>query len=135
PDDTCLLQRRAGKGTVAQLQSLTGGPDDKAIGKAPSSFKDHFSAHADSYAAYRPTYPQALMRFLADCCEERRLAWDCATGNGQTAVALVPYFDRIIATDASEAQICSAMPHPRIDYRVARAESSGLDPRSADLVT
>ena len=75
------------------------------------------------------------MQFLADCCEKRQLAWDCATGNGQTAIALAPYFDRIIATDASEAQICSAMPHPRIDYRVARAERSGLDERSIDLIT
>jgi len=99
------------------------------------SFKDHFSSHADTYAAYRPTYPQALMQFLADCCEKRRLAWDCATGNGQTAVALTPYFDNIIATDASEAQICSASLHPRIEYRVARAESSGLGDRSIDLVT
>lgn len=101
----------------------------------PSSFKDHFSSHADRYAAWRPTYPQALMQFLADCCEKRKLAWDCATGNGQTAVALTAYFDRIIATDASEAQIRSATSHPRIDYRVARAERSALDPRSVDLIT
>jgi SAM-dependent methyltransferase len=105
------------------------------ISEAPSSFKDHFSSLADRYAAYRPTYPQALMKFLADCCQERRLAWDCATGNGQTAVALTPYFEHIIATDASEAQICSAAPHPRVDYRVARAEGSALDPRSVDLIT
>lgn len=75
------------------------------------------------------------MQFLADCCEKRKLAWDCATGNGQTAVALTAYFDRIIATDASEAQIRSATSHPRIDYRVARAERSALDPRSVDLIT
>ncbi|MGH8166255.1 MAG: class I SAM-dependent methyltransferase, partial [Woeseiaceae bacterium] len=99
------------------------------------SFKDHFSGHADSYAAYRPTYPQALMRFLADCCEERRVAWDCATGNGQTAIALTPYFERIIATDASAAQIESAKAHAAIEYRVAGAESSGLPDRFVDLIT
>lgn len=75
------------------------------------------------------------MKFLADCCEKRGLAWDCATGNGQAAIALTPFFDRIIATDASEAQICSAAPHSRIDYRVARAEGSGLDQSSVDLIT
>jgi SAM-dependent methyltransferase len=105
------------------------------ISGTPSSFKDHFSSHAHRYAAFRPTYPQALMKFLADCCEKRGLAWDCATGNGQAATALTPFFDRIIATDASEAQICSAAPHPRIDYRVARAEGSGLDQSSVDLIT
>jgi SAM-dependent methyltransferase len=98
-------------------------------------FKDHFSGHADRYAAYRPTYPAALMQFLADCCEERRMAWDCATGNGQTARALTPYFRRIIATDASAAQIEAAIAHPRIEYRVAAAESSGLPAQSLDLIT
>jgi len=99
------------------------------------SFKDYFSGHADSYAAYRPTYPQALIDFLADCCEHRRSAWDCATGNGQTALALTRYFDRIVATDASAAQIDSAPPHPKIEYRVAVAETSELPEKSIDLVT
>jgi SAM-dependent methyltransferase len=100
-----------------------------------TAFKDHFSGHADIYAAYRPTYPQALMRFLADCCEQRRVAWDCATGNGQTAVAVTRFFDRVIATDASAAQIESAKPHPKVEYRVAGAEKSGLAARSVDLIT
>jgi SAM-dependent methyltransferase len=99
------------------------------------SFKDHFSGHAQSYAAYRPTYPEELFRFLADCCSRTRHAWDCATGNGQTAIALVPYFERLTATDASATQIDAARPHPRIGYRVAQAEESGLPARSVDLVT
>lgn len=74
------------------------------------------------------------MRFLADCCEQKCVAWDCATGNGQTALALTPYFDRIIATDASAAQIASARAHPGIEYRVAGAEKSGLPDGSIDLI-
>jgi SAM-dependent methyltransferase len=109
------------------LQAVTGG--------TKASFKDHFSGHADIYAAYRPTYPPALMQFLADCCEQRRVAWDCATGNGQTALALTRYFDRILATDASAAQIESARLHPKVEYRVASAESSGLAERSIDLIS
>lgn len=101
----------------------------------PGAFKDHFSGHAESYAAYRPTYPDELFRFLADCCAHTRQAWDCATGNGQSAIALVPYFDRLTATDASATQIDAARRHPKIDYRVARAEDSGLPPHSVDLVT
>lgn len=101
----------------------------------PPKFKDHFSGHANSYAAYRPTYPLALMQFLADCCQGRSVALDCATGNGQTALALTRYFDRVIATDASAAQIDSARPHPKVEYRVASAEDSGLDGRSVDLIT
>jgi SAM-dependent methyltransferase len=74
------------------------------------------------------------MQFLADCCEQRRSAWDCATGNGQTAIALSPYFERMIATDASAAQIESARTHPAIEYRVASAEKSGLPDHSIDLI-
>lgn len=106
-----------------------------AVTGGTTAFKDHFSGHADIYAAYRPTYPQALMRFLADCCEQRRAAWDCATGNGQTAVAVTRFFDRVIATDASAAQIESAKSHPKVEYRVAGAEKSGLAARSVDLIT
>ncbi|HZD52854.1 MAG TPA: class I SAM-dependent methyltransferase [Woeseiaceae bacterium] len=100
-----------------------------------SSFKDHFSGHAESYAAYRPGYPGGLFDFLAACCERRRHAWDCATGNGQTAIRLTRYFERVTATDASGAQIEAATPHPKIDYRVATAEHSGLSGGSVDLVT
>ena len=99
------------------------------------SFKDHFSGHASSYAAFRPGYPDLLFSFLADCCANRQLAWDCATGNGQVARALAPFFKKIIATDASETQIEAAESDPKIDYRIASAEASGLEDSSVDLIT
>lgn len=99
------------------------------------SFKDHFSGHAASYAAFRPRYPDALFEFLARTAPGRGHAWDCGTGNGQTAVALAAHFARVTATDASAAQIAAAEPHPRVAYRVAAAEASGLADGTADLVT
>jgi ubiquinone/menaquinone biosynthesis C-methylase UbiE len=66
---------------------------------------------------------------------QRRLALDCGTGNGQAAVGLAKHFERVIATDPSEEQISRATPHERIEYRVARAESSGLPAGSVDFVT
>jgi SAM-dependent methyltransferase len=99
------------------------------------TFKDHFSGHAEAYAAARPThYPPALFDFLASLTAGRRLAWDCATGNGQAALPLAGIWERVIATDASAEQIAHALPHPRVEYRVAPAESSGLAERSIDLV-
>lgn len=80
-------------------------------------------------------YPDVLFDFLADCCNATGHAWDCATGNGQTAIALTRFFDRITATDASAAQIEAAKVHPKIDYRVASAEVSGLAGHSVDLIT
>lgn len=41
----------------------------------------------------------------------------------------------MLATDASAAQIGAALPHERIDYRVAPAEASGLTDGSVDCVT
>lgn len=99
------------------------------------TFKDHFSGHAALYSRYRPGYPQALYAFLAEQAPATTLAWDCATGNGQAAVALADHFERVVATDASAEQVKSAASHPRVDYRVAPAEASGLDDESVDLIS
>ena len=100
-----------------------------------AEFKDHFSGHAASYAAYRPGYPPRLFEILAALPRERRLAWDSGTGSGQAAVALADHFERVVATDPSEPQISHALPHPRIEYRLGKAESSGLESGSVDLAT
>lgn len=63
------------------------------------------------------------------------MALDCATGNGQAARGLAPFFSRVVATDASAEQIARAKADPRIEYRVAPAEASGLPDKSVDLVT
>ena len=63
------------------------------------------------------------------------MAWDTATGSGQAAAGLAPYFERVIATDFSASQIEKAEPVPGVEYRVATAEDSGLDDGSVDLLT
>lgn len=100
-----------------------------------TAFQDHFSAFAGRYADFRPSYPAELFDYLAGLTPKHELAWDCAAGNGQATVGLAGHFDRVVATDASREQIASAKPHPRIDYRVAPAETSGLPDRSVSLVT
>ena len=99
------------------------------------SFQDHFSKAAAGYAAFRPTYPPALFDLLAGFVARRRVAWDCATGSGQAARGLARHFERVVATDASAEQLARAVADPRITYRVARAEESGLEAASIDLVT
>ncbi|MGI8546614.1 MAG: class I SAM-dependent methyltransferase [Gemmatimonadaceae bacterium] len=95
---------------------------------------DYFSAGAAEYATYRPRYPASLFARLAALAPDRLLAWDCATGNGQAAVSLADQFARVIATDMSAAQIQHALPHARVEYRVARAEASALAAASVSLV-
>ncbi len=99
------------------------------------SFKDRFSGHAAEYAQFRPSYPEALFHYLANLAPDRSCAWDCATGNGQAAIGFAPFFDSVIATDASAKQIAEAEPETGIDYRVATSEKSGLEPASAALIT
>ena len=81
------------------------------------NFRDHFSAQAADYAKFRPHYPTELFDYLSDIAPDNEIAWDCATGNGQAAVALASKFRNVIATDASEKQIKNAARHERIDYR------------------
>lgn len=101
----------------------------------PPSFKDHFSQVAAAYAAHRPSYPAALVDFLARRAPARRVAWDSGCGSGQLSVLLAERFARVVATDASAEQIARATARPNVQYRCAPAEASGLEEASADLAT
>jgi SAM-dependent methyltransferase len=94
-----------------------------------------FGRRPATYAAFRPDYPEALLDFVAALPRQRRVAWDCATGSGQAAVGLAGRFAEVIATDRSAGQLAAAKPHPRVLYREATAEASGLPDASVDLVT
>lgn len=98
-------------------------------------FKDHFSRQATDYTRFRPHYPVALFEHLGAKVGEHALAWDCATGSGQAAQGLAPWFDSVIATDASARQIASAKPCPGVHYLVCAAEQVPLAKHSTDLVT
>lgn len=99
------------------------------------SSKDLFSVQASDYAKFRPTYPASLFTYLTNLCQQRNVAWDCATGNGQSAFELAKFFQLVLATDLSQKQIAQAKRHPQIRYSQGRAEQSGLAPGSADLIT
>jgi len=101
----------------------------------PAAFVDHFASVAADYARFRPGYPPALFDFLAGAAPDRELAWDCGTGTGIAAIPLAERFSSVVATDASEAQLAQAPPHPRITWRALREGSSGLPDHSASLVT
>jgi SAM-dependent methyltransferase len=98
-------------------------------------FKDHFSERAAGYASYRPHYTRELAEWLASVARTKKLAWDVACGSGQLSTLLGDQFEKVVATDASSAQIEQATPHPRVEYRVEPAESSSLGDASVDLVT
>jgi ubiquinone/menaquinone biosynthesis C-methylase UbiE len=97
--------------------------------------KDLFSAQAKAYAAYRPTYPRELFDYILSFVDKRKTVWDCATGNGQAAVVLAEYFDKVDATDISEEQIRNAVQKENIHYQVYSAEKTPFADNSFDLIT
>lgn len=100
-----------------------------------TSFRDYFSTGSADYRDYRPGYPLALYKYLAAISPARQLAWDCATGTGQAARVLGRFFDRVIASDASAAQISQAQAADNVSYRVMPAEHTDLASASIDLIS
>lgn len=97
--------------------------------------KDNFSKQADNYVKYRPSYPAELFDFIMSHVQERKMAWDCATGNGQSAKELARYFDIVYATDISQNQLDNAKEAPNIFYSLQPAEQTDFPDNSFDLVT
>jgi SAM-dependent methyltransferase len=114
---------------------VTGRQGPTGAGPPPGTFCDQFARVAPGYARFRPRYPRALFQWIAAQADRRDAAWDCATGSGQAAVGLAQDFLMVTATDASEAQLAHATPHPRVAYRVAPADRSGLPDAAMDVVT
>lgn len=96
---------------------------------------DLFSAHAATYAQFRPVYPQELYDFLLPLVTEKKAAWDCGCGNGQVAVVLADYFEHVEATDLSKKQLHHALLKPNIEYRVASAENTTIESNFVNLIT
>lgn len=97
--------------------------------------KDLFSQQASLYARYRPAYPPELYDHVLSFVHTPAAVWDCATGNGQAAVALAGFFERVYATDHSEKQLLQAIPHEKVSYSVAAAEQTSFPDHSFDLIT
>ena len=100
-----------------------------------AEFKDHFSTGSTHYRQFRPGYPDELFSYLAQRSTGNQLAWDCATGSGQAAVALARHYDKVIASDASTQQITHATTGANVEYRVMPAEQTDLADASVDLIT
>jgi ubiquinone/menaquinone biosynthesis C-methylase UbiE len=101
----------------------------------PLPVKDLFSKQSKVYASSRPTYPREIFEFIVGLVDERNLAWDCATGNGQAAIVLADYFKQVVASDISTKQIENAQCKRSINYQIFPAEKSPFKDNSVDLIT
>ncbi len=97
--------------------------------------KDKFSLQSEMYVKYRPSYPPEMIDFIVSKVREKDMAWDCGTGNGQTAKALSSYFNKVFATDISQKQLDNAYQAGNIFYSVQPAEQTIFLNNSFDLIT
>ena len=97
--------------------------------------KDNFSGYAGMYAKSRPKYPNDLFEYIMSFVIDTELAWDCGTGNGQTAIELSQYFNKVYATDISSSQIGHAGKANNIIYATEPAEKTSLENNSVNLIT
>ncbi len=70
-----------------------------------AGFKDHFSIVADTYAAARPGYPDALFDVLAEAVPAGAHVWEPGCGSGQATRGLATRFAHVHATDPSAQQL------------------------------
>lgn len=108
---------------------------DYFFNKSGMTHKDFFSTQARAYAAFRPTYPSSLYEFLLQQLPERKIAWDCATGNGQVANQLAHHFETVYATDISQQQLDHSIQRKNIFYSISPAEKTTFPDSQFDLIT
>eukprot|EP00249_Psilotum_nudum_P014697 c24953_g1_i1 orf=215-802(+) len=101
-----------------------------------------FDEQSSLYAFARPAYPPSLFAFLASLTDKHELAWDVGTGNGQAAVAVADFYDKVIGTDVSGQQLEYAQKRPNVAYyrtsvHLTEEELNGIvgPEGSVDLVT
>ncbi|QIW10391.1 class I SAM-dependent methyltransferase [Francisella sp. LA112445] len=93
------------------------------------------SFNSESYQKARPSTPAEIIDYLKNNIPSYKKAWDCGTGNGQTAIKLAEFIDKIHATDISKDQISKAFKHKNIKYFESNETSSMFNDESVDLVT
>ena len=97
--------------------------------------KDNFSTQAKAYSQYRPYYPPEMISYIVNFVIDKAVALDVATGNGQVAAALAPYFKEVYGTDISAKQLQNATPAPNLIYKEGSAEDTGFKNEQFSLIT
>ncbi|XP_061841356.1 putative methyltransferase DDB_G0268948 [Nerophis lumbriciformis] len=99
------------------------------------------SDHASAYLRYRMTPEEMVTRvmdFMKPKVEKKfNLAVDVGCGCGQGTVLLAPFFDQVVGTDISPAQLHVAQANsawPNVTYRQCPAEELPFQSNQVDLL-
>lgn len=97
--------------------------------------KDLFSENSFVYQQARPSYPHEVVAEILKHVPSRQFAWDCGAGSGQFTQLLAPYFEQVVATDLSTAQLQQAPYFENVSYQLQYAEKTTFSDHSFDLIT
>ena len=93
-----------------------------------------FGTDSRSYSQDRPQYPPELFAWISSMCRGHKTAWDCATGNGQAAIGLSHWFEKVDATDLASEQLAEAFSLPNVRYSAQSAEQTSFPDANFDLI-
>ncbi|WP_316634120.1 class I SAM-dependent methyltransferase [uncultured Flavobacterium sp.] len=96
--------------------------------------KDNFSKQAVDYSKFRPQYPREMIEYVISFVSNKSIALDVATGNGQVAHKLSPYFQKVYATDISQKQLDNAIQVKNVIYSKEAAEKTAFEDKIFDLI-
>lgn len=117
------------------------------VGMAIRLFEE--SAHAASYAAFRPSYPHSVLEAISTFITAHSgsgfdTALDVACGSGQSTFFLTRLFGKVLGVDVSRSQVenaqkkCQDYQIPtgrKIEFQVGSSDSLPAETSSVDLVT
>ncbi|MDO4245216.1 MAG: class I SAM-dependent methyltransferase [Deinococcus sp.] len=93
------------------------------------------SGAAERYSLGRPAFHGLILERLRPYLRGNELGADVACGTGLSSVALAELVSEVRAYEISGAMLAHALPHPRVAYAQAAAESLPLPDNVLDVLT
>ena len=86
------------------------------------------------YAAYRPPLHQLILSRLLSG-KRFHLGLDVGCGTGYSTRALKAYCERVLGMESSQQMLAQTAPYPGVEWKLGRAEESGLEAEQFDVVS
>jgi ubiquinone/menaquinone biosynthesis C-methylase UbiE len=96
-----------------------------------------FSEVSSDYAKHRPSYAASAIDKILEGLQapSQLVVVDIGAGTGIASRQMAERGVKVLAVEPDPAMIQAATPHPRVEFRVAKAEATNLPDSFADLVT